>query len=153
MDLPLESLVNCYALLIRSKTQITKELFERYEYKTKGEKFISITAWNFGTKCSSSFKDTITIAEPQAKFSVTPVIGCYALDVNFTNSSIDADSVTWDFGDNTFSTLANPLKVYTSQNIFTIKLVIITAEGCRDSTLQTINLSAKPVVLYCLLSS
>lgn len=29
MDLPLESLVNCHALLIRSKTQITKELFEK----------------------------------------------------------------------------------------------------------------------------
>lgn len=29
MDLPLESLVNCHALLIRSKTKITKELFEK----------------------------------------------------------------------------------------------------------------------------
>lgn len=29
MDLPLDSLVSCHALLIRSKTQITKELFEK----------------------------------------------------------------------------------------------------------------------------
>ena len=29
MDLPLESLVNCHALLIRSKTHITKDLFEK----------------------------------------------------------------------------------------------------------------------------
>lgn len=44
--------------------------------------------------------------------------------VTFINTSENADSYTWDFGDGTFSTLENPLKTFTETGDFQVKLTV-----------------------------
>lgn len=59
--------------------------------------------------------------------------------VNFTNISTGAGvlSYFWDFGDGNFSILPNPSNTYTAAGSYNIKLVVISAAGCRDSIIKT----------------
>ncbi len=60
------------------------------------------------------------------------------LPVNFTNTSENAVSYTWDFGDGSTSTLTNPSHTYLNSGSYTVKLV---AKGCvannKDSIIKT----------------
>lgn len=61
-------------------------------------------------------------------------------NVIFTdNSSNNPTSWQWDFGDGTFSTLANPSHLYTSTGNFLVKLIVCNSFGC-DSITQTITI-------------
>ena len=45
------------------------------------------------------------------------------LVVNFTNTSQNATSYVWDFGNGTQSTLTNPSTTYTNPGFYTVKLI------------------------------
>ncbi|KPL16083.1 MAG: hypothetical protein AMS23_03820 [Bacteroides sp. SM1_62] len=49
--------------------------------------------------------------------------------VFFTNTSTDADSYTWDFGDNTTSTEENPTHIYTASGTYNVKLIASNEDG------------------------
>ena len=61
---------------------------------------------------------TVSEAAPKASFS------CYnnELKVSFINYSTGADSYVWDFGDGTSSLLSDPVKTYTKEGTYTVKL-------------------------------
>ena len=61
---------------------------------------------------------TVSEAAPKASFS------CYSTDlrVSFTNYSTGADSYVWDFGDGTSSLLSDPVKTYTKEGTYTVRL-------------------------------
>ncbi len=47
----------------------------------------------------------------------------------------------WDFGDGTTSTLINPAKAYYAAGTYTVKLVVTSDGGCKDSTSQTVTVA------------
>lgn len=49
--------------------------------------------------------------------------------VRFINTSFDANSYAWDFGDGTTSTLINPIKVYTMGGTYTVRLQVTNNKG------------------------
>lgn len=49
--------------------------------------------------------------------------------VTFSNTSTDADSYTWDFGDNTASNEASPIHIYMASGTYTVKLVASNEDG------------------------
>ena len=59
--------------------------------------------------------------------------------VNFTNSSNNATSYLWDFGDGSTSTLANPTHVYTQLGVYDVTLIALGTALCNtsDTLLQT----------------
>jgi PKD repeat protein len=59
---------------------------------------------------------------PIADFLVNKVSGTVPLTVNFTNSSTNATSFLWDFGNGQTSTLLNPSITYNSVGIYTVSL-------------------------------
>ncbi|MBW8049084.1 MAG: choice-of-anchor B family protein [Cytophagales bacterium] len=63
---------------------------------------------------------------PAASFSVANIKGCSPYEVTFKNSSINADSVFWDFGDpaspNNTSTNYMPTHIFTNPGIYTVTL-------------------------------
>jgi hypothetical protein len=61
--------------------------------------------------------------------------------VTFTNSSTNATSYSWDFGDNSTSTLTNPTHTYRVGGVFTVKLTA-TGAGGTNSTSKTVNITA-----------
>ncbi len=73
---------------------------------------------------------------PQAIFNTEPQFTAKfsaPLPIVFTNSSKDADSYLWDFGDGSQSTLANPTHAYTQSGTFKITLTAYADEGCSNS--------------------
>ena len=78
---------------------------------------------------------------PVAEFSANPTSGCTPLDVTFTNTSQNASSYSWNFGNGTtinVNSLSNQYQTYTSNA--TIQL--IAAQGnCADTTFVSVYLS------------
>lgn len=72
---------------------------------------------------------------------VTPAV------ITFTNTSQNADSYLWNFGDGTTSTQANPSKTYNQHGTYTVTLTATnTTSGLSDQTSQ--NLTITPGKVY-----
>ncbi|WP_170288136.1 PKD domain-containing protein [Prolixibacter denitrificans] len=97
---------------------------------------------------SSSFygcKDSTThqmLVKPEVKADITlsDNYGCDPLVVNIQNNSLNGDYFYWDYGDgrkDTTGYAANYSVTYTNPNltpvVYNLKLVVESAEGCRDS--------------------
>ncbi|MCX8020663.1 MAG: PKD domain-containing protein, partial [Chitinophagaceae bacterium] len=92
---------------------------------------------NTYANCTDSAFSTITIhPNPVASFQAAPTSRCEPpLTVNFQNNSTGAVSWLWDFGDGNISTLPNPTHTYTAYGSFTVKLVVTSLNGCKDSVI------------------
>lgn len=66
--------------------------------------------------------DDNDVNQNQLVAKYTFVIESMSADVSFINTSENANSFEWDFGDNTFSTVRNPIKTYTQTGDYTVKL-------------------------------
>lgn len=68
--------------------------------------------------------------------------------VQFTNTSVNAMYNTWDFGSNTgMSQAISPSFTYTSEGVYTVKLICVSNSGCMDSTFKTLVVLSEPVGL------
>jgi gliding motility-associated-like protein len=77
--------------------------------------------------------DNIIIINPTAAFTADETVGrCGSLTVAFQDTSINAVSREWLFGDGTTSTSINPIKTYPS-GIYDVCLVVTSASGCVDT--------------------
>jgi gliding motility-associated-like protein len=74
---------------------------------------------------------------PVADFEMNDSAQCFDKnEYEFNNiSSIDYGSMTynWDFGDTTFSTIANPKHTYIRPDTFNVQLIATSNTGCRDT--------------------
>jgi hypothetical protein len=94
-----------------------------HDYAAAGVYTVSLTAHQKQTDVEVIFTDTIQVKPlPLADFSYT-VDG---LAVNFSNTSANATSYAWDFGDGATSTLENPTHTYAAPGDY---LVSLTAYG------------------------
>ncbi len=74
-------------------------------------------------KYSAITTDTITkTIYPYASFSADQTAICEGTSVQFTNNSVDYDTVLWDFGDGNTSIDINPLHTYSQQGTYTVIL-------------------------------
>jgi gliding motility-associated-like protein len=103
------------------------------------------------TGCNQTVTATIHIsmANPIASFSSDTLSGCLDFKAHFINTSTNANSYKWYFGDNTTDTAKNPFHIYTSTGLFTVSLVAYLNGQCHDSTAQAnyINVLANPVTI------
>lgn len=87
-------------------------------------------------KWSVVIHDTIQKASlPIANFSYSSNLSCDSTIINFTNNSIDADIYSWDFGDGTNSSIANPTHVYYTPNTYQVSLTVTDTLLGKDSTI------------------
>jgi gliding motility-associated-like protein len=84
--------------------------------------------------CADSASQTIEVfARPKAGFTVDKNVHCQVpFSVNFQNTSSDAVSYRWDFGDSTTSTDANPSHTYNNVGDYEVTLTVTSANGCTD---------------------
>jgi gliding motility-associated-like protein len=81
---------------------------------------------------------TITQSTVNAQFTASPAVGVYPLNVSFSNSSTNALSYQWSFGDSSTSQLQSPSYLYQAPGSYSAMLTVTNADGCSDSAVQTI---------------
>lgn len=102
--------------------------------------------------CTNTISKNIVInLKPTANFTASPINGCPTLTTNFTNTSLNATSYLWNFGNTNTSSIQNPTEVFTnttsSSYTYTINLTASTAAGCTDTYTSTVTVFSKPIAL------
>jgi len=72
---------------------------------------------------------------PTASFAADSTEGCVPLTVHFSNTSLQATSFFWDFGNGNTSTLPNPQTVYLSPGSYTVTLIAHNSVSGKSDTL------------------
>ena len=105
--------------------------------------------------CTDTLRKTnyIKITAPVAVLKNLPDSGCAPFTKTFTSTATSLKPVVgylWDFGDGTTSTSATPSHTFTSAGVYPITLIITTAGGCTDTTvnLKGITVNDKPVAKF-----
>lgn len=70
-------------------------------------------------------------------------------NVTFVNSTTDAETYSWDFGDGQISTLENPYHLYTEGGVYKVKLVVSDSKGKQSQVIKdvTINKAPKKIII------
>ncbi|MCO5268559.1 MAG: PKD domain-containing protein [Brumimicrobium sp.] len=109
-----------------------------HTFTNSGSYNVSLTVTNT-TGCMGTitlYNYVLVLPQPKADFSHTPnIITNFENEVQFIDQSIDADSYSWTFGDNTTSSDNNPIHQYeTAQmNGYIVTLAVTSSDGCIDS--------------------
>ena len=124
-------------------------------YTQPGTYTVSLIVTNASGPCVDSVKinNFIVISRPVAGFTHLPDSGCAPLTVNFMSTSTSTiEPITtyiWNFGDGNNATVAVPgtSHTYTATGIFTVTLIVHTANGCADTFIcnNCIKVGIKPV--------
>jgi gliding motility-associated-like protein len=88
--------------------------------------------------CGDTTSNPVVI-NPLPVAAFTPYNDTCSLDASFTNTSQNAVSYSWNFGDNTSSNLQNPLHSYPSSGTYNVTLIVTDVNGCTDTIVHTVN--------------
>ena len=105
-----------------------------YTFATPGTYTVSMNA-NFGS-CTKSVQKQITVNnKPIPAFTQSANLQSCTLPatISFTNSSANAISYKWLFGDGSSSTQANINYTYNSAGVFSVSLIASNGDGCSDT--------------------
>ncbi len=98
-----------------------------------------------GCKDTLTKNNYINVSPVQSSFTVSDSTAyCPPFTVNFTNTSVNAVSYLWIFGNGSLSFLTNPSATYTAPGTYTAKLVATNANGCKDTSYHTIFVNTGP---------
>lgn len=106
-------------------------------FNTTGNQIVKLKSTKDG--CSYTNKsDTIVVNEAEAHFIFDQINGCLPIEVNFSDSSVNAVQWNWDFGDGNGSSDDNPNHIYTTMPTDSVTLTITDNNGCQKSISNTI---------------
>jgi gliding motility-associated-like protein len=109
-----------------------------HTYTTLGNYTVTLVATGAnGCKDSVIKNQFVRIQKPIVGMNSFPQEGCIPYTINPTPNVTAVDGVSsylWDFGDGFTSAAQNPTHTYTIQGNYTVKLVITTNDGCKDSS-------------------
>ena len=112
---------------------------------------VNLTAFT-AAGCSDTHTSTVTVfTKPNSSFTVSAPAGCSPVAATFTNNSIGAINYNWSFGDASSSTATTSVLSHTYINstlliqTYTVQLVAISSNGCKDSTSLTVTTYPRPI--------
>ncbi|MEZ4845389.1 MAG: PKD domain-containing protein [Bacteroidia bacterium] len=97
------------------------------------------------------FKDSVTktvTVLPKATSGFTANDVCFGDSVKFVNSSTNAYSYSWSFGDNTTSTQENPTHFYRAAQTYNVTLISADGNGCNDTTTKSVTVKVRPFAYF-----
>lgn len=100
-------------------------------------------------KGCSAFTQKVTTVYPNPSASFDNSNACVNANVTFTNTSAvtNLDFYLWNFGDgNSNATSGNATHAYTSAGTYTVDLIALSQEGCRDTSSSSITIYPLPAV-------
>ncbi len=97
-----------------------------------------------------SWDTYITVyARPHSGFTVSPTSGCAPLTVQITDTSTDASTYKYNFGDNSpIETTKSPVHTYRDPGDYTITQVVANPAGTEDTTTVQVKVRAKPTAAF-----
>lgn len=100
--------------------------------------------------CGVQVEYQLEISAPVANFTATP--NCLNVISEFTDlSTFVTDTIVawnWDFGDLSTSTNQNPTNLYGADGNFNVTLIVETANGCQDTSIQSFTVFPLPVANF-----
>lgn len=108
-----------------------------HTFSTTGSFNVKLVA-NFGS-CTDSITKIFTVTDkPTPSFTSTGNRSTCTLPstIQFNNTSANAVSYRWDFGDGGKSTLQNPVHNYTTAGFYNVTLIAINSNGCGDTIIM-----------------
>ncbi len=97
--------------------------------------------------CTDITKIVIRVdAKPIASFSASEV--CFGSLTTFTNTSTNAISQVWNFGNSTTSTSLNPSLIYPVAGDYTVTLTVRSIDNCSDTFTQLVKVRPVPNVQF-----
>jgi PKD repeat protein len=113
-----------------------------HEYSAAGAYTVILTATRTANGKTNTDTQTVTVAVvPVASFTTTIV----DLMVTFQNTSTNASTYAWKFGDGSTSTDKDPVHTYANNGTFTVELVA-TGDGGNNTVSQEIAVVAKAAI-------
>ena len=120
-----------------------------HSYSAAGTYSVTLTVTDNGGATNSVTKSvtvTSTNQAPVANFTFTTS----ALTANFTDTSTDADgtiaSRSWNFGDSTSATTANPSHTYSAAGTYSVSLTVTDNGGATNTKTQSVTVSSGNVL-------
>jgi len=94
-----------------------------HQYADSGTYQVTLTVTDTaGCEQTFTLPAPVQIYDPVPSFTMFNYPNCVGVHVIFTNTSLNADSYLWDFGDSTFSTNPNPAHLYANPGYYTVSL-------------------------------
>lgn len=102
-------------------------------------------------KGCSAFTNKITTVYPNPAAAFSTSNACVNANAIFNNTTdtanINIDFYIWNFGDgNSNATSGNATHAYTSAGTYTVDLIAVTQQGCRDTTSSSVSINSLPIV-------
>ena len=114
------------------------------QYQVAGTYSVTLTAWSEIGSDEVTMTDLVVVnPQPEAGFQTIQD----GLEVEFVNTSEEADSYEWLFGDGNFSVESNPTYTYGTFGEYTVMLIATNACGS-DTTVVTLNIALIPVPVF-----
>ncbi len=102
--------------------------------------------------CSAISNITITVYPPAIANFGDPGIHCAPATVAFTNSSVNASTYMWEFGNGAVSAMPNPTSYFTNETgdplVYDIMLIATSIHGCTDTAHKDLVMNPTPVAEF-----
>ncbi|MGZ3942980.1 MAG: PKD domain-containing protein, partial [Bacteroidia bacterium] len=98
----------------------------------------TVTVTDLTTGCSDTSSVVVITNTMSVSFTPDVTSGYSPLSVNFTNTSIGANTFNWTFGNGSGSTTTNAGTTYNTSGTYTVELIGYNATGCSDTARATI---------------
>lgn len=118
-----------------------------HSYKKTGKVFVSLILSDASGTCNIPILDSIQISEVLADFTMTSDTGCVPFISTFTDASLGASSLSWDFGEGTNSATNQQDITYNNPGIYFIRLAITSDVGCIDTTIKQLTVFPRPTAV------
>ncbi|MEM6263235.1 MAG: PKD domain-containing protein, partial [Bacteroidota bacterium] len=121
-----------------------------HQYTTPGLYDVTLITTNIiGCQDTFTMQRAVRILDrPGANFTMSAPSGCIPFNLQFFNNSTLASSpiisYNWDLGNGQTSNQTNPSTSYTSAGIYTVRLIVTDANGCRDTISRTVEAFGLP---------
>ncbi len=117
-----------------------------YVYTANGTYAVKqIVTDNVGCKDSLIRHARVIASKPTAVFTASVTTVCARRNVRFTNTTAGTFTCLWLFGDGDTSTTVSPLHSYAAAGTYTVKLVVISPAGCRDTLTKNNYITVRPL--------
>lgn len=104
-----------------------------HTYTDPGTFLVTLLVSNTQNGCSDTAKAFFLVEDVTSKFVMDTTAGCAPLTIQFTDSSINAASLSWNFGDGSGAvSTSNPTHTFRTPGLYTVSLEAKTILSCAN---------------------